>query len=378
MKPGAGRAAHMRLRGMVRKESLQILRDPSSIAIAFVLPTVLLFLFGYGVSLDAKHVRIGIVVESPDAVTASLTAAFGESEYFSPLAYRQFQPAEQALMAHALDAIVWLKSDFSRQLLSGQSAPIGVIVNGVDANQARITQGYVNGAWQTWLNQYAASTGLPRFLPVELEYRVWFNAAVRSRDFLVPGLIAVIMTLTGALLTALVVAREWERGTMEALLVTPIRIQELLFGKLIPYFILGMGGMLLTVAMALWQFDVPLRGSFWLLMGASALFMTAALGMGLLISIVAKNQFVAGQVAIIVTFLPAFILSGFIFDIGSMPALIQGLTHIVPARYFVAILQTVFLAGDIWAVVLANAAALLLMASVFLVLVRRKARKRLE
>ena len=374
----AGTAARMRLRGMVRKESLQILRDPSSIAIAFVLPAVLLFLFGYGVSLDAKHVRIGIVVESPDATTASLTAAFGESEYFNPVAYRQFQPAEQALMAHALDAIVWLKSDFSHQLLGGQSAPIGVIVNGVDANQARITEGYINGVWQTWLSQYAANAGLPEFLPIDLEYRVWFNAAVRSRDFLVPGLIAVIMTLTGALLTALVVAREWERGTMEALLVTPIRMRELLLGKLIPYFILGMGGMLLTVAMALWQFDVPLRGSFWLLMAASALFMIAALGMGLLISIVAKNQFVAGQVAIIVTFLPAFILSGFIFDIGSMPAPIQAITHLVPARYFVAILQTVFLAGDIWVVVLTNAAALLLMASIFLALVRRKARKRLE
>ena len=166
--------------------------------------------------------------------------------------------------------------------------------------------------------------------------------------------------------------------TREALLVTPIHIRELLMGKLIPYFILGMGGMLLTVAMAVWQFDVPLRGSFLVLLTASALFMLVALAMGLLISIVSKNQFVAGQVAIIVTFLPAFILSGFIFDINSMPTAIQWLTLIIPARYFVAILQTVFLAGDVWAVILPNAAALALMAFILLMLVRRKASKRLE
>jgi ABC-2 type transport system permease protein len=165
---------------------------------------------------------------------------------------------------------------------------------------------------------------------------------------------------------------------MEALMVTPIRIREILLGKLIPYFILGMGGMLLTVALARWQFQVPLRGSFLLLLLASALFMLVALGMGLLISIVAKSQFVAGQIAIIVTFLPAFILSGFIFDIGSMPAPVQFITHLVPARYFVAIVQSLFLAGNIWPVLLPNAAALALMALVFFALVRRQARKRLD
>jgi len=271
-----------------------------------------------------------------------------------------------------------MQSDFSHRLHNGSGAPIGVIVNGVDANQARITEGYILGAWQTWLTHYSERRGLPLAFPIALEQRVWFNPAVHSRDFLVPGLVAVIMTLIGALLTALVVAREWERGTMEALLVTPIHIRELLMGKLIPYFILGMGGMLLTVAMAVWQFDVPLRGSFLVLLAASALFMLVALAMGLLISIVAKNQFVAGQVAIIVTFLPAFILSGFIFDINSMPTAIQWLTLIIPARYFVAILQTVFLAGNVWAVILPNAAALALMAFILLMLVRRKAGKRLE
>ena len=370
--------ALMRLRGMVRKESLQILRDPSSIAIAFVMPVVLLLLFGYGVSLDAQHIPLAMVIERPDANSASFAAAFQQSEYFSPRRFDSIQDAEQALRERQVDGIVWLRGDFSRRLLAAGDAPVGVILNGVDANQARIASGYIQGAWQSWLQAYASSHGQELTLPAAVEQRVWFNPALRSRNFLVPGLVAVIMTLIGALLTALVVAREWERGTMEALMVTPIRIGELLLGKLLPYFVLGMGGMLLSVAMARWQFGVPLTGSFWLLLVTSTLFMLVALGMGLLISTVARKQFVAGQIAILVTFLPAFILSGFIFDIGSMPAPIQFITHVVPARYFVAILQTLFLAGDVWPVVLGNAAALLLMMLIFFAVLGRKARKRLE
>ena len=376
MTPAA--AARMRLAGMIRKESLQILRDPSSIAIAFVMPLVLLLLFGYGVSLDARHIPLAMVVEQPDANSASLIGAFQRSNYFVPQTYGNIHAAQQALDLREVYGIVWLRNDFTARLLSRGGAPIGVIVNGVDANQARITEGYIQGVWQVWLESYAHSRGVELAQPVVLEPRIWFNAAVRSRDFLVPGLIAVIMTLIGAMLTSMVVAREWERGTMEALMVTPIRIGELMVGKLAPYFILGMGGMLLSVAMALWLFDVPLRGSFWALTAASALFMMVALGMGLLISVVARNQFVAGQISILVTFLPAFILSGFIFQISSMPAVIQMVTHIIPARYFVAILQTLFLAGDIWPIVLANSAALAVMMVLFLGLARRKTYKRLD
>ncbi len=368
----------MRLRGMIRKESLQILRDPSSIAIAFVMPVVLLLLFGYGVSLDAKDIPLALVIESPDTHSASFVSSFYRSEYFRPERFGSIQEAERALAERRVDGIVWLRGDFTRRLLVGAEAPVGVYLNGVDANQARIVAGYIQGAWQSWLFEWYASQGLELKLPVSAEQRVWFNPALRSRDFLVPGLVAVIMTLIGALLTALVVAREWERGTMEALMVTPIRIWELLLGKLLPYFALGMGGMLLSVAMALWLFEVPLRGSFWLLLLASALFMLVVLGMGLLISTVARNQFVAAQIAILATFLPAFLLSGFIFDIGSMPAVIQGITHVVPARYFVAILQTLFLAGNVWPAVLGNAAALLLMMLFFFGVLRRKARKDLE
>lgn len=376
MMPAA--ASRMRLRGMIRKEGLQILRDPSSIAIAFVMPVVLLLLFGYGVSLDARHIPLAVVVEQPDANTSSLIASFRRSEYFNSQSFANIQTAQRAFDLREVFGIVWLRNDFSSRLLYRGDAPIGVIIDGVDANQARITEGYIQGVWQAWLVRYAATQGVELAQPVLLEPRIWFNAAVRSRNFLVPGLIAVIMTLIGAMLTSMVVAREWERGTMEALMVTPIHIGELMVGKLVPYFVLGMGGMLLSVAMALWQFDVPLRGSFAALTVASALFMLVALGLGLLISVVAKNQFVAGQISIIITFLPAFILSGFIFQISSMPEAIQLITHIVPARYFVAILQTLFLAGDIWPIILSNCAALAVMMVIFLGLARRKMQKRLD
>ncbi len=277
-----------------------------------------------------------------------------------------------------MDAIVHLRADFARRLHQPGGAPIQVIVNGVEANSARLVLGYVQGAWQKWLEKEALARGEILSVPVQLEQRVWFNSELRSRNFLVPGLIAIIMTLIGALLTALVMAREWERGTMEALMVTPVTMREVLLGKVLPYFALGTGGMALSVAMGVWLFGVPLRGSLGLLFAASSLFLLAALGMGLLISTVTKNQFVAGQVAIVTTFLPAFILSGFIFDIGSMPRVVQGITYLLAARYFVAILQTLFLAGNVWLVLLPNALALVLMAAFFLGVSRRKLRKRLE
>ena len=374
LRGGSGR----RLWGLVRKESLQILRDPSSISIAFVLPALLLLLFGYGVSLDAKRVPVALVIEKPTRATASFVDSLMNSPYFAVEVVRHRRVAEAALRAGEADAFLVLRSDFSRQIRLPQGAPIQLIVNGTDANTARIVSGYVDGAWQKWLEQHAMEHGLEPTAPVVAEQRVWFNAELRSRNFLVPGLIAIIMTLIGTLLTALVVAREWERGTMEALIVTPVQVGELLLGKLIPYFTLGMGGMALATAMAILVFDVPFRGSFLVLTGISALFMLAALGMGLLISTLAKNQFVAGQVAIITAFLPAFILSGFIFDIGSMPEVVQLITHIVPARYFVAALQTLFLAGTVWPIILPNAAALIIMAALFLGLTRRRTRKSLE
>ena len=366
-----------RLRGLLRKEFLQIGRDPSSIAIAFLLPAVLLLIFGYGVSLDARNVPVALVVEQPSTDTSGFTSRFAQSPYFRPQQFATIQRADRAMAAREVQGIVWLRADFARQLAMG-GAPIGVIVNGVDANDARIIEGYVQQIWAGWIAARDQALGLPSPIPIAVQQRIWFNPSVSSRDYLVPGLIAIIMTLTGALLTAMVIAREWERGTMEALMVTRVTIREILLAKLVPYFLLGMGGMAASGAMAVWLFGVPLRGSLLLLAAASALFLLAALGMGLLISSVARSQFVAGQIAIIAAFLPAFILSGFLFDIGSMPAAIQAITHVIAARYFVAILQTIFLAGDVWSVIWPNMAALALMAVFFLGAARLKARKRLD
>lgn len=368
----------MRLRGLIRKEFLQVLRDPSSIAIAFLMPVLLLLLFGYGVSLDAEHVPVALVAEQPNADTESFAGAFRQSRYLSPVVMPGMREAVAAMDSRRVDAIIHMKQDFSRQMRSPDGAAVQVIVNGIDANNARLVQGYVEGVWSKWLQSEALAAGRPLDIPVQVEDRVWFNSELKSRNFIVPGLIAIIMTLIGALLTAMVMAREWERGTMEALMVTPVTIREVIIGKLIPYYILGMGGMALSVVMAVGLFGVPLKGSLWVLFLASSLFLLAALGMGMLISVVARNQFVAGQTAIIVTFLPAFILSGFIFDISSMPAPVQVVTHVVAARYFIAILQTLFLAGDVWAIILPNAAALILMAGFFLGLARKKSRKSLD
>jgi ABC-2 type transport system permease protein len=369
--------AVMRLRGLIRKEFLQIVRDPSSIGIALLLPAILLFLFGYGVSLDVKHVPIAVVLEDTGPEAKNFAAELGGSEYFRPQSASDMAAAQELMTHHRVKAIVRIRHDFARRLQSGDGA-IQVIADGVDANYGRLVLGYLQGAWGKWLEHTAQVKGTPVIGPVQIEQRIWFNSEVRSQNFLVPGLIALIMTLIGALLTAMVMAREWERGTMEALLVTPVRMREILLSKLAAYFILGIGGMLLSVAMAIFLFDVPLRGSFGILLGASSLFLLVALGMGLLISTLTKNQFVAGQTAIIVTFLPAFLLSGFIFDIASMPWLVRGITHMIAARYFVAILQTVFLAGDIHSVILPNTLALAAMALIFWGLVRYKSQKRLE
>lgn len=368
----------MRLRGLMRKEFLQILRDPSSIAIAFLMPVVLLLLFGYGVSLDAEHVPVVLAVEQPSLDTARFTGGFVGSHYFSPKWELHIETAVQSLLKHEVNGIVYLREDFARSLGRGDGGAIQVLVNGVDANNARLISGYIDGVWNNWVRKESLRRGAGAGMPVQVQQRIWFNSEVRSQNFLVPGLIAVIMTLIGALLTALIMAREWERGTMEALMVSPVAMREVIVGKLLPYFVLGMGGMGLSVAMAVWLFKVPLQGSLWVLFAGSALFLLTALGMGLLISTLAKNQFVAAQAAIIGTFLPAFILSGFIFDIGSMPRVIQWLTHLIAARYFVAILQSVFLAGNVWSVILPNALALIVMAGIFLGMTRRKSRKRLE
>ena len=331
-----------RLRGLLRKEFLQVLRDPSSIAIAFVLPVFLLLLFGYGVSMDSKHVPIGLVIERPSAEAQSFAGAFAQSRYFEPRHFANRQQGRAALRERRVDGLVVLPADFSERLKGERNAPIQLLVNGVDANSARLLEGYVQGVWSNWLQRELAARAMPLAQPVTLEPRIWFNAELRSRNYLVPGLLVVNMTLIGALLTALVMAREWERGTLEALMVTPVTLREILIGKTHALFrarhgrhgpvgkhgpgaVRGAAARLLLAVLLLASIAVSARAP-WAWVCSSRC--------------VAKNQFIAGMIAIIATFLPAFLLSGFLFDIDSMPWVVQAVTHIMAARYFVAILQT--------------------------------------
>jgi len=370
-----------RTAGLIRKEMAQVVRDPSTVLIAFVLPGILLFLFGYGVSLDANRVRLGLVLESTTPEAQSLAAAFQNSRYFETRIARDRRELEEDLVAGKLRGLVIVPATFSETLRSrNASTALQVIADGSEPNTASFVQNYVQGVVANWLTQQSAELGQPRSAAprVSTEPRVWFNPGLQSRWFLLPGSIAIIMTIIGTLLTALVVAREWERGTMEALMATPISIVELLAGKLIPYYLLGMGSMAVCVIVSVTLFELPFRGSVLTLVVVSSVFLIAMLALGLLISTVTKNQFVASQIALVVGFLPSFLLSGFVFEISSMPEPIQLLTRAIPARYFVNCLQTIFLAGDIRSVLLPNTFALGVIATVLMLLVARKTRRRLD
>ncbi len=371
-------ATRMRLRGFVRKEFLQILRDPSSILLAIVMPVVLLFLFGYGVTLNPTRVPIAVVAADHSDFADDLVARFALSPYFDPVVVSSPQRAQRLLDDGEVDGFVQIRENFSSDLLRQGYSPVQIIVNGVDANRARLIQGYARGAIQRWSAVRQSRGEQPATGGVRLQAHIRFNEANESRNFLVPGLIALIMTLIGTLLTALVIAREWERGTMEAILVTPLRLHELLLGKIFPYYVLGMLGMLFAVAGGRWIFHVPLRGSLVLLVLLSSLFLLASLGLGLVISAATRVQFIAAQISIVAGFLPAFFLSGLLFDLESTPWVIQVVSHVIPARYFVEISHTLFLAGNIGSVLWPASLALALMALVFLGVARRKLSKRLE
>jgi ABC-2 type transport system permease protein len=284
--------------------------------------------------------------------------------------------ARQLMLARKVDGIVRVRPDFARHLILGD-AEVQVLVHGTDANRARIIQGYAQGAVAQWAARRLAEGKDGPGGPVAVQDQLWFNAANDSHYFLVPGLIVLVMTLIGAMLTALVMAREFERGTLEALFATPVRTDEILLGKTIPYFVLGMVGLGLCLLAAKYLFHIPFRGSVWVLAGVSMLYLLVALGIGMFISATTKSQFVASQVTMLVTFLPAFMLSGFIFDVRSMPVVVRLITYLLPARYYVALLQTAFLAGDVWSVILPNAAVLAGMAAAVLLLTRAVTRKTL-
>ncbi len=365
-----------RLMALIRKESFQIVRDPSSILIALVLPLILLFLFGYGVSLDTTRTSVGLVLEETTPVTLDLAASFEHSRYFDVTIGHDRRLFADDLVESRIGGILVIPSGFTADLAASRHPSVQVIVDGADPNTANFVQNYTAGTVGTWEAQRAAGMGL-NGQPLVAEMRFWFNPELKSRNFLVPGSIAIVMTLVGTLLTSMVIAREWERGTMEAMMATPVTAWELLAGKIVPYFLLGLTSMSICVGLAVFLFGVPFRGSVLALYALSAAFLMPALGQGLLISAVTKNQFLASQLALISGFLPSFLLSGFIFEINSMPTAIQYISMIVPARYLIPSFQSVFLAGDIWPMFLRSILVLIGFGVVLFAIAIRKTAKRI-
>ncbi|MDE3047791.1 MAG: ABC transporter permease, partial [Verrucomicrobiota bacterium] len=298
-----------RTKALIKKEAFQIIKDPSALLIAVFLPILLLFLYGSGVSLDLKHLRIGLCMEdtSPDA--QSLAKAFVDSPYFDVRIVRDRRELTPAIERGEIRGFVVIPSYFSQfRTEAGQDAPIQVIADGSEANTANFVQYYCAGAFSNWLAQEAISSDLRGLPLIRTEPRFWFNNTLESRYFLLSGSLAIIMTLIGTLLTALVVSREWERGTMEALISTPAGKWEIIAGKIIPYFFLGLISMAICIFVSTILYDLPLRGSLWLLFLVSSSFLICALGTGLLISLLSKIQIVASQISIIIGFLPAYML----------------------------------------------------------------------
>lgn len=353
-------SAAMRMRGLARKEIRQIIRDPSAILIAFLMPLVLLIVDGFGINFDAYHQRIAVVIAAPEETSRGMIQAMAASPYLDPVPMTDTKAAEAAVISGDVRGMLIVRDDFVQRLSNRDRWPAvaELGVNATDPNSARILEGYVSGALSTWLSGQSLEKRLIPTGGVNLAHRYWFNQELRSADAIVPGIIAMVMTMTGTLLTALIVAREWERGTMESMLASPAGMAEIIAAKLGCYFVLGMGSMAVSVGLALGLFGLPFRGGIIALPAASALFLVFALGLGLFISTLSRNQFVAAQVAFLTTMLPAMMLSGMLFDIASMAGWLQVITYAVPARYLVSILQTLFLAGDVWPVVLPNLAGL--------------------
>ena len=372
-----------RIIAIMRKEFIHIVRDRRSLGMAIAMPVLLIFLFGSSLSLDVDNVPLVVWDQNKADDSREFVGRFTASRYFNLAGYvSSYVEIEQAIDKREAILALVIPGDFSRRLENGRSADVQLIVDGSDANTATIAIGYAQTVADNYNSALLVKTVQQRGLkapsvPLEAKPRVWFNQNMQAKNYIIPGLIAVIMMVIAALLTSLTIAREWENGTMEQLITTPLTPIELIIGKLTPYFALGMLDILLAVLMGEYMFEVPLRGNPALIFGAGAVFLAGSLTMGMLISIVTRSQLLASQLAMVLTFLPSFLLSGFMYTISNMPTVIQGLTYLVPARYFVAILKNIYLKGAGIPILLSEAGVLLFFAVVLVFVANIKLRKRL-
>jgi ABC-2 type transport system permease protein len=363
---------------MIRKEARQIARDPSTYLIAFALPLLLLFLFGYALNLDATVTRIGLVVQDGGAEARSLASAFANNRHFDVTTARTVAEVEDRLTTGELRGLVIIPQDFGSGLAAGSPPPLQIITDGSQPNNAAFAAAYAEGVRANWAAGQLREAADGAAAPIAVDSRFWFNPELVSRYSLVLGSVAIVMSMIGTLLTSLVIAREWERGTMEAMMATPMHMVEFLVSKTVPYFVLGLFSMTLCSVLAVFAFGVPFQGSFGALLLIASAFLLPALGLGLLISGSTKNQFVASQLALITGFLPTFLLSGFLYEISSMPWPIQVVTYLIPARYLIPCLTTVFLTGDVWSLFVPNILAMLAFGIGFLLLTLKVNRRTLD
>ncbi len=340
-----------RIRAMARKEFIHIFRDPRSLGMGIAIPMIMLILFGYALTLDVDKVPMVIWDQNRSQASREFISHFLGSRYFALQGYvDHYQDVEKAIDSRRAITALIIPPDFAGRLSAGRNTKVQLIVDGSDSNTATIATGYAeviaaNFSQDLVLQNFQKKAGLLVTPPLELRPRVWFNADLESRNYIIPGLIAVIMMVIAALMTSLTVAKEWEQGTMEQLISTPVKAPELIIGKLIPYFAIGIFDVLLAVLMGEFLFHVPLRGSVALIFAQAAIFLIGTLSLGMLISIATKNQLLASQLAMVATFLPAFLLSGFAYPIRSMPKVLQWITYLVPAKYFVILLKGIYLKG---------------------------------
>ncbi len=373
----------LRVWAVARKEFTHIVRDPRSLGMGIAIPMLLLVLFGYALTLDVDNVPLVIWDQSESPASRRLVSGFLGSRYFLLQDYVHNYPGmERAIdSGRALMAVV-IPPDFAGRIESGRSAPVQIIVDGSDSNTATIAMGYADMVALAYSQDVAVEAthrigGRAIQVPLDLRPRVWFNADMESKNYIIPGLIAVIMMVIAALLTSLTVAREWESGTMEQLISTPVKGPELILGKLLPYFGIGMLDVLLAVLMGEFLFQVPLRGNVALLFAMAAIFLAGALSLGMVISIVTKSQLLASQLAMVLTFLPSFLLSGFMYAISNMPKPIELVTYLIPARYFVALLKGIYLKGIGLEILALEAGLLALFGAAMVLLANVKFKKRL-
>ena len=335
----------MRLIAVARKEALQLRRDRRSLLLAFLLPVLLLVLFGYAITWDVNSLRLAVLDQDHSARSRALLDSFHSSGYFQ-ISARLEQPrqAEALLRAGRAQVVLVIPPDFAARLDGGGTAALQAIVDGSDANTATIALAYTEAIVRTF-SQRLRTRRTTVASPVHAETRVWFNEELRSRNMIVPGLVAVIMSIIAAMLTSLTIAREWERGTMEQLAATPVTRLEVVLGKLLPYLVIGLADVIAVSVLGVLLYGVPFRGDALLLLVLAFFFLAGSLGLGIFISAVARSQLLATQMAMIVTFLPAYLLSGFMFAIEVMPRPLQAVTLFVPARYFLTVTRGIFLKG---------------------------------